>query len=278
MATKSSTNQEWANFDFRTWDPGKVQAGAEATFTGAALRSLLTSPDWDTNLAAGVSGLKKSVAPMLNAYATGLQQKMKALDDDLAAKTAAAQQQISTLQDSIRASAAPPQPKAEATSYQVATKVVDQNTKVGLPGVQVRVFDSQNPSVTLASGTTDMAGNVVLRLTREHTEAAAPATAATAPAKERSIRLEVVPSAGKAVFSSQLCPKLNQTETVVAGIESTPELTQRLGLANLISAQRQDYLRTIAAHAEALTAQHAQSKADLQQELDQVQSMIADLK
>ncbi len=271
--SNTSTSQpEWANYDFRTWDPGNVQAGPAATFTGAALRSLIASPDWGTNLAAGVSGLKQSVAPNLNAYAAALKQKLNSMDANLATATATAQQQILDVQDSLRATAAPPQPAADPAAYQVAAKVVDQKSKVGLPGITVRLFESQNPSVTLASGSTDLAGNVVLKLSREQMDASTGAT------KKSSIALEVLPTAGKAAFSTQLCPKLNQTETVLAGIESTPELSRRLSLANLVVAQKQKLLRTITAHADALKTQDAQTRSDLQQELQQVQAMIADLK
>ena len=273
--TNSTSQQAWANYDFRTWDPGNVQAGAAATFTGAALRSLIASPDWGTNLATGVSGLKQSVLPSLNAYADTLQQKLNSLDADLAAATAAAQQQMSAVQESIRIAAAPPQPAADASSYQVAAKVVDQTNKVGLPGVQVRVFNSQNPTATLASGTTDLAGNVVLKLTGDQTDKIATATAA---AKESSIVIQVMSANGKQLFSAQLCPKLNQTETVVASVAGAQELSGLLDLANSIAGQDQNLLRTITAHADALKAQNAQTQSDLQQELQQVQAMIADLK
>jgi hypothetical protein len=277
VATQSNTNstsqQAWANYDFRTWDPGNVQAGAAATFTGAALRSLIASPGWGENLATGVAGLKQSVLPSLNAYADTLQQKLNSLDADLAAATAATQQQMSAVQESIRIAAAPPQPAADGSSYQVAAKVVDQTNKVGLPGVQVRVFDSRNPSVTLASGTTDLVGNALLKLTGEQAD-----KIATATAKESSIVIQVVSGNGKQLFSAELCPKLNQTETVVAGVAGAQELSGQLDLANSIADQDRDLLRTITAHDDALKSQYAQTQSDLQQELQQVQAMIADLK
>jgi hypothetical protein len=280
VATKSnnsSTSQQaWANYDFRTWDPGKVQAGAAVTITGAALRGLIASPEWATNLASGVFGVKKTVLPSITAYATALQQKMNSLNDDLAAATTAAQQQTSALQESIRATAAPPQPAADAPSYQVAAKVVDQTNKVGLPGVKIRVFDSRNPTATLASGTTDLAGNAVLKLTRDQIHKVA---APTANAKEASsVVIQVVSAGGKEIFSAQLCPKLNQTETVVAGVAGAQEFSSQLDLANSIAAQDQELLRTITTYVDSLKTQNAQAQRDLQQELQQVQAMIADMK
>jgi hypothetical protein len=278
MATKSSdssTSQpDWSNYDFRTWDPSKVPAGAAATVMGTAFRSVLVSPDWPTNLSTGVTGVKQVMLPGLNAYAASLQQKLNSLDGDLAAATSAAQQQMSKLQESMRVAATPAQPTADPAYYQVAAKVLDQSAKVSLPGVQVRVLDSRNPNAALASGTSDLAGNVVLKLTQQQIEALG---STHSGASEPPLVLQVVSPSGKQLFSASLCPKLNQVETVVAGIASTPELSQHLDLAQSVASQDQLLLRSITTHIDALRIQTAQAKSNLQQELQQVQGMIADL-
>jgi len=55
-------------------------------------------------------------------------------------------------------------------------------------------------------------------------------------------------------------------------------LSGQLDLANSIADQDHDLLCAITTHADALKAQHAQTQSDLQQELQQVQAIIADLK
>jgi hypothetical protein len=272
MATRSTAKDEkqydWSKYDFRTWDPGSVPGDPATTVTGTALRSLIASPDWPANLASGVSSLKKALLlPALNTYSQTLGLRMSSLDSDLAEATSAAQHQMSALQESLRSAASPPQPTADPSSYQVAVKVVDQESKVGLPGVPVAVVNGRNPSIILASATTDLAGNAILKVTeRQITEA------------ESALVLQVGLSGGKEIFRAQLCPKINHTETVVAPIAAGSELNQQLGLANLALGQQQDLITTITTHVDAMKTKTAQAKSDLQQELGQVRGMIADLK
>ena len=273
-STGTKSSQDWSNYDFRTWDPSKVPGGTAATVMGTAFQSVLASPDWPTNLAKGVTGVKRVVLPGLNAYATALQQRLNSLDGDLATATSAAQQQISKLQESIRAAATPAQPTADSASYQVAAKVLDQSANVSLPGVQVRVVDTRNPNAPLATGTTDLAGNVVLKLTQQQIDAAG---ATHSGASDLPLVVQVISPSGKQLFSASLCAKLNQVETVVAGIASTPELSQQLDLAQSVASQDQQLLSSITTHVDALRTQTAQAKSNLQQELQQVQGMIADL-
>jgi hypothetical protein len=271
MATRFTAKDEpqldWSNYDFRVWDPGNVPDPPAATFTGKALRGLIASPDWPSNLATGVSLLKKALVPALNTYSESLQHTLSSLDTNLANATAAAQKQMSAMQESLRSAATPPQPRADPSSYQVAAKVVDQGSKVGLPGVPVSVINERNPSISLAGATTDLAGNAILRLKEGQIAEA-----------ESSLVLQAVSPEGKELFKAQLCPKINHIETVVAPIAGRSELNQQLDLANLVLGQQQGLITTITTHVDAIKTEAAQAKSDLQQELNRVQGMIEDLK
>jgi hypothetical protein len=268
FTAKDEPQSDWSNYDFRTWDPGKVPGEPATTFTGTALRSLIASPDWPANLASGVSSLKKTLLfPALNAYSETLGQRVSSLDSDLADATSGAQHQMSALQESLRSAATPPQPMADPSSYQVAAKVVDQESKVGLPGVPVAVVNGRNRSISLASATTDLAGNAILKLTERQIAEA-----------DSALIMQVAQPEGKEFFSAQLCPKINHSETVVAPIAARSELNQQLDLANLVLGQQQDLITTIPTHVDAMKMATAQAKSDLQQELDQVRGMIEDLK
>jgi hypothetical protein len=270
MATRFTAKDEqqpdWSNYDFRVWDPGNVPGSPAASFTGTVLRSIIASPDWPTNLASGVSLLKKALVPTLNSYTESLQRNLDSLDSNLAAATGAAQMQMQALQESLRSSATPPQPRTDPSSYLVAAKVVDRESKVGLPGITVSVVNDRNPSISLASATTDLAGNAILRLKEGQISEAA-----------STLVLKAVSSQGKELFSSQLCPKIDHTDTVVAPIAIGSELAQQLDLANVVLGRQQSLIATINTHVDAMKTGVAQAKNDLQQELKQVQAMIEDL-
>jgi len=264
---KDEPESDWSKYDFRTWDPAKVPGGPTSTLIGSAFGSLIASPDWPTNLASGVSALKKVLVPALNSYGDTLRQTASGLNSDLADATGAAQKQISALQEGFRSASAPPQPKTDPSSYQVAAKVVEQESKVGLPGISVTIADTRNPDVSLSSATTDLAGNAILKVTERQIAEA-----------ESGLVLQVVSPEGKEFFSAQLCPKLNQTETVVAAIETPSELSQQRDLAKSVVSQQQDLISSITTHIDAMKTLNDQAKNDLLQELDHVQGMIDDLK
>ena len=268
--SKYKTGDDWANYDFRTWDPGKLQ-GLTETAIGNAFRSVTASPDWAETLATGVAAVTKSVLPSLQGYLDTVHQKTQSLDERFAADTAAARQQAAAFQENARTSAAPPQPAQDPGAYQVGVKVADKAGKAGLSGVQVRIFDTRNTAVSLASATTDLSGNAVLRVGREQIESGT-------TNKESGLVLEVQLANGKSAFRTELSPKLNRVDTVVAQLEGTAELKTRLDLAKLILDHEQQLMNDLSARTEALSTQRTQVKAALDEESQQIQKLIADMK
>ena len=171
----------------------------------------------------------------------------------------------------MRTAALPPSATPDPESFQVGIKVVEQSSRVALPGLQVRVFDARNPKVTLADGTTDATGNAVLKLSKDQTEALSKNNA--------EIATEVLTPDGKSVFSGgqSVVPKLNQAGTLVASIKSSADLAPHLSAGNAVNAQQQELITALSSRLDALKAHHKDAKDQAQQHLDLVQAMIADL-
>ena len=268
--SQDTAGQDWSKFDFTRWNlEGLNLDSAQASLAGW-VRDLTVSPQWAEQMAAGVAAIQSAALPGLKDHATGLQTRLASLDAELADRVAATTDQFSALEEAFRAAAAPPDVASDPASMKVAAKVMDRANKLGLPGLQARLFDAQNPGVTLAGGTTDLHGNVVLQLTRQQIEDAGKTGA--------ELTMEVLTPSNKPVFSGKVASaKLNQTETVIATAKASKELSQHLNLAKGVQAQNQALLGALTTQVDTLKAHYQQSRDDLQRQLDEVQSIIAEL-
>ncbi len=268
--SKDTTGQDWSKFDFTRWNLEGLNLESGPASLAGWVRDLTLSPQWAEQMSAGVAAIQSAALPGLQNHAQGLQTKLASLDSELAARVEGTSKQFSSLEEGFRVAAAPPDAASDPSSMKVAAKVMDRANRVGLPGLQARLFDAQNPDVTLAGGTTDLHGNVVLQLTRQQIEDAGKTGA--------ELTMEVLTPSNKPVFSGKLTsPKLNRTETVIATAKPSKELSQHLNLAKGVLAQNQALLSALTTQVDALKANYQQSRDDLQQQLDEVQSIIAEL-
>jgi hypothetical protein len=235
------------------------------------LRDVTLSGQPAQAFARGVTVLKTVALKDLQAQAKQLQQSISSADAALAARTDVTKKQIAVLEEGMRAAAQPPSAAPDPASFQVGVKVVEQSARVGLPAMQLRVFDTKNPKATLATATTDLTGSAVLTLNKEQTDALNKNNA--------EIGMEVLTQDGKTVFSGgqTVVPKLNQTGTLVASIPGSKDLTLHVQAGNAMTAQQKDLAEALTSRLDALKTYYQTAKDDAQQQLELIKTMIADL-
>jgi hypothetical protein len=263
--------QDWSKFDFTQWNVEGLNLGAQPTAITTWLRDVTLSGQPAQAFARGVTVVKTVALKDLQTQARQLQQGIASMDTQLAARTTATKNQIAVLEEGMRAAAQPPSAAPDPASFQVGIKVVEQSARVGLPAMQLRVFDAKNPKATLATATTDLTGSAVLTLNKEQTDALNKNNA--------EIGMEVLTQDGKTVFSGgqTVVPKLNQTGTLVASIPGSKDLALHVQAGNAMTAQQKELADALTSRLDALKTYYKTAKDDAQQQLELIKTMIADL-
>jgi hypothetical protein len=264
-------NQDWSKFDFTRWNLEGLNLDTQPATVAAWVRDARLSSQPAQAFARGMTAIKATVLKDLQSQVKQLKQGISAADAELSARTTATQNQIDALKEGMRAAALPPSACPEAESFQIAIKVVEQSSRMGLSGLEVRVFDAMNPKVTLACGTTDHAGNVVLTLSKDQAE--------SLNKNNAEIDMEVLTRGHKSVLSGGHCliPKLNHASTLVASIQNSADLSPHLDAANAVVAQQEALLNALDVKLDALKVHYKEAKDEAQQQLELVQAIIADL-
>lgn len=191
-------NQDWSKFDFTSWNLDNLNLDPKSATLATWLRDVTLTPQGSQKLAGGLTVVKAGALQSLQGQVSVLQKRASAIDGELQSRLSTARTQISTLEESIRIGAVPVVALPDPESFQVATKVLDQEKSLGLPGLQVRLYDTKSPQVTLASATTDQNGNAVLKLNRDQVDQLAKSGAVLAT--------EVLTPNNKAVFTGGPVP------------------------------------------------------------------------
>src|ERR1700686_1210749 len=256
-------NQDWSNFDFTRWNLEGLKLDAQPATLAAWVRDVTLSPQGPQKFAAGLTAVKSVALQSLQEQAKVVQGRLSAIDGELTARLAATRSQISAIEENIRIAAGSAVTTPDPESFQLAAKVLDQTNRLGLPGLQVRLYDAQSPKVTLASATTDQSGNALLRLNRQQIDSLAKSGAVLAT--------EVLTPANKSVFTGGAVPppKLNETGTIMAPLAASADLTPHLNAATASMAQQQVLLSAVTKKAGDLQTHYQQTKDDLQQQLQE---------
>ncbi len=269
--TTGMGNQDWSKFDFTQWNLEGLQLDAQSAAFAGWLRDVTLSPQGQERFAAGLAAVQAAIQDDLQSQVKVIQDRASALNQELTSRIAVAQKQISAMEESMRAAGAPPAPNPDPAKFQVAAKVVDQATHLGLPGLQVRLYDTRSAAVTLASAVTDLNGNALFKLSGEQADSLNKDNA--------EIAMEVLTPANKSIHAGgqTVVPRLNQADTLVAALPSSPDLAAHVNLANAANAQQQSRLTALAAKVEALSTHYQQAQDDLRQQLEQVQAIVSGL-
>lgn len=276
MSTQSDSSnaakQDWSNFDFTRWNLDNLNLDPKSVTLATWLRDVTLSPQGSQKFADGLTIVKAGALQSLQEQVSVLQKRTSAIDGELESRLSTTRKQISAIEESIRTGAVPVVATPDPESFQVAAKVLDQTHSLGLPGLQVRLYETKSPQVTLASETTDLNGNAVLKLNREQVDRLAKSGAVLAT--------EVLTPNNKAVFTGGAVPppQLNETGTVMAPIGASADIATHLNTAITLMARQQDLLNKATLKLDDLQTHYRQVKDDLQQQLQEAQEIVADLR
>ena len=150
--------------------------------------------------------------------------------------------------------------------------MVDQSTRLGLPGLQVRLNDTRPGMVPVASTVTDLYGNAVFKLSQQQVSNLSKDNAMLA--------MDVLTPAGKSVHAGgqTVIPTLNHADTLMAALPSSTDLAPHINSAKAVNTQQEGRLTALAAKPDALPTYYQQVQADLQQQLTQMQAIVASTK
>jgi prefoldin subunit 5 len=268
----NTANQDWSNFDFTRWNLDNLNLDSKAATLATWLRDVTLSPQGSQKFADGLTVVKARAMESLHEQVNVLQKRASAIDGELESRLSTTRKQISALEESIRSGAVPVVAAPDPESFQVAAKVLDQEKSLGLPGLQVRLYETKFPQVTLASATTDQNGNAILKLNRDQVDRLSKSGAVLAT--------EVLTPNNKAVFTGGAVPppQLNETGTVMAPIGASADVAPHLNAATSLMARQQDLLNKTTVKVEDLQTRYRQLKNDLQQQLQETQAIVADLR
>lgn len=262
-------NQDWSKFDFTKWNLEGLQLDSQSATATGWVRDVTLSPQAPQNFAARLAAVNTAVQGDLQNQVKTMQARSTALNEELNSRVASAQKQLSAFEDNMRAAAAPAVINPDANNYQLAAKVVDQSTHLGLPGLQMRLNDTRPGTATLASAVTDLNGNAIFKLSQEQTS--------TLNKDNAMVGMEVLTPAGKSVHAGVQTanPALNRVDTLLVTLSPSPDLAPHVNLAKAINSQQQAQLTALAGKVEALRTYYQQSQENLQQRLTQVQAILA---
>ncbi len=268
----NTANQDWSNFDFTRWNLDNLNLDPKAATLATWLRDVTLSPQGSQKFADGLTVVKAGALQSLQEQVNVLQKRASSIDGELESRLSTTRKQISAREESIRSGAVPVVAAPDPESFQVAAKVLDQEKSLGLPGLHVRLYETKSPQVTLASATTDPNGNAILKLNRDQVDRLSKSGAVLAT--------EVLTPNNKAVFTGGAVPppQLNETGTVMAPIGASADVAPHLNAATALMERQQDLLNKATIKLEDLQTRYGQLKNDLQQQLQETQAIVADLR
>src|SRR6185295_3859126 len=157
---------DWSRFDFRRWGLDGVPAGEAGEVLGALAEKLFASPEWRGQMAASLPDLRSRVAEYFDARGRDLEARKRDQEQEVDTRVASIDRERAALQDRINAAAAPPRLTPDPQSYQVAARVTDEASGLGLPGLTVLLLDPKG-GAPVAESPTDLDGNAVIAIPRE---------------------------------------------------------------------------------------------------------------
>jgi hypothetical protein len=261
-------DQDWSQFDFSRWHLDGLRLDDPSAALANLAEQLLQSPEWRQNFVGSLPGLKVGVRQYFEQRSEELRAQAAELNDNLEERTTNTRGQITALQERMRNGSAPPVLTADPNTFQLGAKVLSEETRLGLPGLVVRLTHPQQQDRTLAESITDLDGNAVLYLTREQAEELA--------REKIEATVVVLGPAGKVLHREEqaICPRPNHTETWVASLSALPDLEPHTTMARQINTDRELYLASLNTRIDHLQADHATMQHNIESHLADTKKII----
>jgi hypothetical protein len=260
---------DWSRFEFRRWGLDGVPAGEAGEVLGALAEKLFASPEWQGQMAASLPDLRSRVAEYFDARGRDLEARKRDQEQEVETRVASIDRARSAMQDSINAAAAPPRLTPDPQSYQVAARVTDEASGLGLPGLNVLLLDPKG-GAPVAESPTDLDGNAVIAIPRERAVELA----------GHDLTLQVATAQGKVVqkVDRAVCPRLGNVETWVGSIKAGRTLGPLVAAAEERRSGQAARLDAMAERARLVRSDHERWRKEVDCDVDVVHAVIADIK
>lgn len=259
--------KDWSQFDFSRWRAEGVAGDA----TGQAIADLATqffqSEEWSTHFKATLPQVKDTVRKSYEAEAQALRQERQEAEQELKQRVAVADERAQALSRALQASASPPVLQARQDTFQLALRVVESSTNLGLPEITARITDPRDSNRVLQETATDRDGNAVIALPPEI-------------AKEfdnTRLALQVVAPNGKVIDAraADISIRLNGAETQVVSLKRSADIDGALNVATAAQAANAAQLKHVLARSERLKVANADRLREIDCQLKEVETLIA---
>ena len=260
-------NQDWSKLDSSRWNLQDLGFGEGVSPMARLVQQLFISPQQQQDLAANLTRLKESILQGLQEKTRLLQDRAAGLDKELAERIAATRQQITALQEVIRTSEFPVSVAADPNKFQLVIKALDQRTRLGLPGLEVRLIDPRSADRILTKGTTGLDGNAVLSLIKDQAEALV--------AEKTDLVVAIFTLGGITLHRGDqaITPRPGQSQTYVASLPSSTELAPHLDLASRFKSERESRQASLTARIDQLQTAYHDMQQDITSQLDDIKGM-----
>jgi hypothetical protein len=264
--------EDWSQFDFGKWNLDGLRLEGESGALAGLTQRLFTSPEWRQHFAATLPAMKQAVLDYFEQRAKELQ---RGIDDnavELRKRNEEAGKQSAAMQESIAAAAAPPVLLADPNSFRLGAKIVDEETRLGLPGLQLRIIDERRQNQPLAETITDLDGNAVLVLSKEQ---------AAELARERiEPTVEVLTPEGKSIHKAEnaFSPRPNHVETWVASLSAEANLKAHIDAAQEIKSDREAQLKNLLSKLDRLKDYYDAARDDTTVLMEQAQKIAEEIR
>ncbi|MGH7516519.1 MAG: hypothetical protein ACREOC_03480 [Gemmatimonadales bacterium] len=261
--------QDWSQFDFSRWHLDGVALDAASAAVADLSERLFNSMEWREHFQTTLPALQRQVLGFYREHSRQLQEGKTAIAQDFDARVAAARRRSEEFGKTVDTAASPPVVQPTPETFHVAVKVGIEETRVGLPGITVRLMDPRDPKTVLVQNVTDLDGNAVLTVPRERAK----------ELDKSDTTLEVVSAAGKALqtIPDAVCIRLKQVETKVVALHDAPDIEPHKTAALELRSEREVHARNLAARIDRLKQEQQARLRDLDCRLEDNQKIIVAL-
>jgi hypothetical protein len=262
--------KDWSQFDFGHWHMDGVSYEETEKAISELAAQFFQSEEWSSRFRYTLPGLKTAVGQTYEAEVRSLQEERETAAIEFKERIEAAQHRVQQVRQSNESAASPVILTPRPETFQLAVRVVESKTAVGLPAMNVRLLHPKEQAKVLQETTTDQDGNAVFAL--------APDTA-----KEYdnvNVGLQVLAPAGKPIETQKaaVCVRLNGAETKIVTVRDSPEIKEPKKAAIAAQAARTEGQKRLLARVDSLKSEQAERLRDINCRLNDLETLIGQLR
>jgi hypothetical protein len=262
--------KDWSQFDFSRWHADGVSEEETDNAVADLAAKFFQSDEWSENFKSKLPEVKTAVRATYEAEIRTLRQDGKTTEQEFDVRIQAAEKRAESARAVSEGANGPVILAAQPDTFQLGVRLIEEKSKLGLPGTTVRMMDPREPKEVLHETTTDSQGNAIFSLTPEE-------------AKEFDTihaGLQIAGVSGKPIenLPAAVCVRLNGTETKVVAIKDTLEIADSKRAAAAAQAQRTEEQKHLHARVERLKVERAERLRDIDCRVKDVEALVRELR